>query len=107
MKKELGVLLLALIAAIGFSGAIAAAPPNNNYNSGSNMNNNMNHGPNMHDHNHNHHWVVVWQGPWFAWTHSFWWVHFHSFFWWWHGHQYKVSISWHHGQRWVTLSMWS
>ena len=39
MKKLLGILLLAFITTVGFSGALVAAPPNDNNTQGTNMNN--------------------------------------------------------------------
>ncbi len=54
MKKQLGILLLALIATVGFSGAVAAAPP---------INQGPIHGPTI-GHNIHSMWVVIWRGDW-------------------------------------------
>lgn len=68
VKKELAILIVAFVVAIGFSGAVAAAD-------GQGYGNYGNHGYN-HDHGmYNHHYGSSW-----------WWRHHHHPWWWWRYH---------------------
>jgi hypothetical protein len=73
MKKQLGILLFAFIVAVGFSGAAAAAPLQDNGHSGSWWIN----------HHSDKNWRVVWRGDW---RHSSWWRH-HA-----RGHNYRIIV---------------
>ena len=71
MKKELGILLLALLAAVGISGAVAAQPMGHGNMHGPTYGHNM-HGHNMYGHHMMHHHYYK----------HYYWRHHHRYWYW-------------------------